>query len=273
MTIITSQLNIPVRPTNNLDILENPMEWLRTFNEGFMAHYETTGKFDWSRYVVPRNKMAPSGMGIILKQSRLLVISGAGIYHDEQPFSCNKKMGDYSIRLLPVDLPIQEFQLSGFSSTDPSSTTNMDMLLPMRHLTDMVHEGLIGSIAPILVSYCAYQPHAIRTVKELVPAVVDVVQKYQVQAVFMLPFGWLSTQTAGLLARALEVNGVSSVLICIDDDVVNQIAPPRYLMTGFEQGYPLDPSMDSAEQRRLVEAALYLLEQQAPVNQEYSYNE
>ncbi len=60
--MITNQQTITkLRPNTDLDIVENPMEWLRTYQQGFLAHYEQTGVLDWNRYERPRNLLAPSG--------------------------------------------------------------------------------------------------------------------------------------------------------------------------------------------------------------------
>lgn len=272
MTIISSQLNIPIRSTHYLNVLENPMDWFRVFNDGFMAHYETTGKLDWGLYVPPKNQMAPAGRGVLLSDSRLLVISGAGVIHkdNDKPFACGNTLGDYSIRLIPSDAVVEELSLSEGCIPGDKDLFDINTLLPLPHLQAMVQEGLVGSIAPVVISYCSHQPHAIRTVKEMIPVVELAIRNYKAQAVLILPIDWLGVQIAALLSRAIEANGTSSVLICSNDEIVKSIAPPRYLVTGSPQDSNTDLYMDTIDQRHVLESALNLLTQYAPVCQVYS---
>ena len=66
------------RPNSEMSIVEQPLEWLEEFQLGWLAHYQRTGKIDWDKYVRPRNTFSPSGPGVNLAESRLLLISSSG---------------------------------------------------------------------------------------------------------------------------------------------------------------------------------------------------
>jgi hypothetical protein len=52
------------RNMTDMEILENPLEWLRDFQEGWLATYESTGIADWSLYASPNNRISPSSNSI-----------------------------------------------------------------------------------------------------------------------------------------------------------------------------------------------------------------
>lgn len=61
------------------------------------------------------------------------------------------------------------------------------VLLPLRHLQDMVAGGRIGELAPSIVSFVGYQPDVTRVVDETVPAVVETARAEEVDAVRLIP--------------------------------------------------------------------------------------
>lgn len=182
-------LSRTARPNTDMDILENPKEWLKNFKQGWLAHLNETGKVDWGKYDRPRNRHAPSGPGIKLSKSRLMLISSSGGFlHDSQdPFDASNAFGDYTIRLIPSDTPFEAISYAHEHYDHQYIDKDPQVGLPLRHLEDMVSEGLIGELAPRVVSFSGYHPNVIRVVKELIPSILEVAKKDRVDAVLLVP--------------------------------------------------------------------------------------
>jgi hypothetical protein len=60
-------------------------------------------------------------------------------------------------------------------------------LTPLRHLEDMVNEGLISELAPSWISFCGWLPDVERTIDELIPAVVKAVKAEEADAALLVP--------------------------------------------------------------------------------------
>ncbi len=69
----------------------------------------------------------------------------------------------------------------------------------------------------------------------------------------------------GLVARALELNGVATTLTSWNPGLTRLTAPPRAIVTRLAKGATLGKANDAAQQRRVLEATLALLAQQAPL--------
>jgi len=254
------------RLITDMEVLENPLEWLRTFQDGWLSKLEKSGVIDWSLYNPPKNSTAPNSRGIKLANSRLMLISTAGAYFPGKHafFNCAHPLGDYSIRQTPTVIALEELAIShpdldlSYAEQDP------EVLLPIRQLRQMVKEGKLGSLAPVFISYCGFQPHAIRIVKELVPAILRAVKQFNVHAALIVPAGKLSIQSAGLVARALEVNHIATTMTCWNGDMARESAPPRGTATHLPGSSPLGRPGDQEQQRRILDATLDLLEQDAP---------
>jgi len=69
----------------------------------------------------------------------------------------------------------------------------------------------------------------------------------------------------GLIARALEMQGVASTLTSWNAGVTRLTAPPRATFTRLPRGSTLGHPHDKAQQRRVLEQTLELLKQEAPL--------
>jgi hypothetical protein len=172
-----------------MEILENREQWLATLREGGLAHYQQTGKFDWKRYPHPKNSAAPAGPGIDLPRSRLMLVSSAGSYllEQQQPFDVAHPFGDYSIRLFPSSTPPDTLAIAHDHYDHTTVCQDPQVLIPLRHLEDLVREGKIGELSPSVVSFMGYQPDVTRVIDETIPAIAQAAQVEQVDAALLVP--------------------------------------------------------------------------------------
>lgn len=63
-----------------------------------------------------------------------------------------------------------------------------------------------------------------------------------------------------LAAAELERHGIATVAIVLLEEVARKVRPPRALWVPFPHGYPLGAPEEPELQRRVMEAALALLE-------------
>lgn len=73
----------------------------------------------------------------------------------------------------------------------------------------------------------------------------------------------MCNQTVSLAAAELERNGVSTVSIMLLREVAEKVRPPRSLFVPFPHGYPLGEPGNSTKQRKVIEAALEVLEDES----------
>ena len=109
-------------------------------------------------------------------------------------------------------------------------------------------------------SLCGFIPDAGRVVDELVPKLIERIQRYEVQAALLVPASTLCHQSIGLLARAIERAGVPTMTLAVVKDVVEFVRPPRVAYyvgeLGTVSGMPNWPE----HQRRILDEALRLIE-------------
>lgn len=70
----------------------------------------------------------------------------------------------------------------------------------------------------------------------------------------------MCNQSVGLIAAAIEREGIATVIVTLLRDVTERNRPPRALSVPFPMGYPLGRPHDAALQTSVIRAALALLE-------------
>lgn len=70
----------------------------------------------------------------------------------------------------------------------------------------------------------------------------------------------MCNQTVSLIAAELERRGISTVVVQLLRMATEKVRPPRALYVPFLHGYPLHAPGEPERQRRVIEAALRLLE-------------
>jgi D-proline reductase (dithiol) PrdB len=63
----------------------------------------------------------------------------------------------------------------------------------------------------------------------------------------------------GLIARAIEEQGISTVCVVMNRDIADNVKTPRALFVRFPYGAPLGPAGNASVQEAVVRAALDLL--------------
>lgn len=172
-----------------MKVLEDRDAWRATFEQGWLAHYEATGECNWGIYNRPRNSVAPDGPAIDLARSRLILISSAGAYlrHRQAPFDAADPLGDYSVRVLPTATAFSDIAFAHDHYDHAAVAQDPQVVLPLRHLEEMVGEGIIGELAADTVSFMGYQPVVTRVLDETIPAVLAAVAASGAKGALLVP--------------------------------------------------------------------------------------
>src|SRR5215207_2356943 len=191
----------------------------------------------------------------------LALISSAGAYIDgTHPFDTGSTSGDVTFREIPIEVeqPDLRFAARGYDPTAVQQDMNSEV--PVARLLEFEQNGIIGQLNPVFWSFCGYIPDAARVVDELIPNLVERVRRYEVQAALLVPASVLCHQSIGLVARALELDGIPTMTLAIVRDVVDAVRPPRVALYDGEPGTVSGMPDWPEHQRRILDEALRLIE-------------
>lgn len=241
-----------------VEIIEDIDGWRRRFQSWRPSAGDELG----SDYPFVRNRRAPfTPARRALPMLNLALISSAGAYIDGTPaFDANSSSGDTSFREIPIEVEGSDLRFTARGYEPSAVHQDVNSELPIERLLEFEKNGIIGQLNPVFWSFCGFIPDAGRLVDELVPKLVERVRRYEVQAALLVPASVLCHQSIGLVARALELEGIPTMTLAVVKDVVESVRPPRVAFydgqPGTVSGLPNFPE----HQRRILDEALRLIE-------------
>jgi D-proline reductase (dithiol) PrdB len=130
---------------------------------------------------------------------------------------------------------------------------------PLPQLSRLAREGKIGEVAPRFFGAPTNRSHRV-TIETDAPEILARCRADQVDAAVLVPNCPVCHQTISLVARHLEENGISTVVMGCAKDIVEYAAVPRFLFSDFPLGNSAGKPHDPASQALTLELALRLLE-------------
>jgi D-proline reductase (dithiol) PrdB len=130
---------------------------------------------------------------------------------------------------------------------------------PLPQLQRLVQEGQIGDVAPRFFGAPTNRSHRV-TIDTDAPEILARCRADNVDAAVLVPNCPVCHQTVSLVARHLEANGISTVVMGCAKDIVEHAAVPRFLFSDFPLGNSAGKPHDPASQAFTLELALRVLE-------------
>ena len=140
------------------------------------------------------------------------------------------------------------------SSADDSGTW-----FPLPQLQRLSRQGRVGAIAPRFFGAPTNRSHRV-TLENDAPEILARCRQDGVDAAVLVPNCPVCHQTVSLIARHLEANGISTVVMGCAKDIVEHAAVPRFLFSDFPLGNSAGRPHDPDSQALTFELALRLLE-------------
>jgi len=241
-----------------VEIIEDIDGWRRRFESWRPGAGDDLG----ADYPFVRNRRAPfTPARRALPMLNLALISSAGAYIDGTPaFDTGSTSGDTTFKEIPIEVEESDLRFAA-RGYDPSAVQqDVNSELPVPRLLEFEKNGIIGQLNPVYWSFCGFIPDAGRVVDELVPKLVERVRRYEVQAALLVPASVLCHQSVGLVARALELEGIPTMTLAVVKDVVESVRPPRVAFYDGEPGTVSGLPNFPEHQRRILDEALRLIE-------------
>ena len=239
---------------------DTPIPYMARTREYYAAIGYTT-PYRWAHYVD-----APfQPLGKPLSQSRVAIITTAAPFDpakgDQGPGAkYNGGAKFYSVydgdSAKTHDLRISHIAYDRIhTSADDSGTW-----FPLPQLQRLARERRVGEIAPRFFGAPTNRSHRI-TIETDAPEILARCRADKVDAAVLVPNCPVCHQTVSLVARHLEANGISTVVMGCAKDIVEHAAVPRFLFSDFPLGNSAGKPHDPPSQALTFELALRVLEQ------------
>lgn len=245
-----------------MEIIEDIDGWRRRFADWKQGGAATRDGDVDSDYPFVRNRRAPfTPARRALPMLNLALISSAGAHIDGTPeFS----ESDATFKEIPVDVQGEDLRYSARGYDPAAVQQDMNAEIPIERLREFENNGIIGQLNPVFWSFSGFIPDAARIADELVPVLLERINRYEVQAALLVPASRLCHQSIGLVARAIELAGVPTMTLAVLKDIAEMVRPPRVAFYAGELGSVAGKPNFPEHQRRILDEALRLIE---PIDQ------
>lgn len=242
-----------------MQIIEDIEGWRRRFNGWKQTGGANRTDDLGSDYPFVRNRRAPFVPARrALPMVNLGLISSAGAYIDGTPPFQGES--DASFREIPIEVESGDLRYSARGYDPAGVQQDMNAEVPVQRLLEFESNGIIGQLNPVFWSFSGFIPDAALIVDELVPKLLERIQRYEVQAALLVPASRLCHQSVGIIARAIELTGIPTMMLAVVRDVIENVRPPRAALYDGELGSVAGKPNWPEHQRRILDEALRLIE-------------
>ena len=246
-----------------MEIIEDIDGWRRRYADWKHSRGSTPEGDVGSDYPFVRNRRAPfMPARRALPMLNLALISSAGAYIDGTPAFADES--DLTFKEIPIDVQSEDLRYAARGYDPAAVQQDMNAQVPVERLLEFENNGIIGQLNPVFWSFSGFIPDAARLVDELVPSLLERINRYEVQAALLVPASSLCHQSIGLVARAIELAGIPTMTLAVLKDVVENVRPPRVAFYNGELGSVAGKPNWPEHQRRILDEALRLIE---PIDQ------
>ena len=216
-----------------MEIIENSEQWQRQFAQWKQRAGKAVDE-NIGSYPFVKNSRAPfTPAHRSLSMMNLALISSAGGYLDgTEPFD-NAPDGDFSFREIPSEIDARDLRFSARGYDPAFVEQDVNVLIPLARLSEFEANRIIGQLNSAFWSFCGFIPDAGRLVAEMLPKLIERLQRYEVQAALLIPASPLCHQSIALAARAIEQAGIPTMMLAVERDTTENVRPPR---AGFYKG-------------------------------------
>ncbi len=161
-----------MKPVNYVSALDDMYQ-----NQGFPPY--RWSQFDSSPWAPLRKP---------LHETRLALISSAGIFRDNQEPFDPWAVNDLSFREIPVDTPFERLRLRHNYFDHRDALKDLNCVFPVERLQELEADGHIASLAPVAITLGMgrlYKRTALQN--ETVPAILEVLRRHAADAVLLVP--------------------------------------------------------------------------------------
>lgn len=196
-----------------------------------------------------------------LPMLNLGLISTAGAYIDgTEAFDLTSRDGDTGFHEIPVEVEAVDLKYAAKGYDDKAVRQDRNSQIPVDRLLEYEANAVIGKLNNVWWSTSSHIPNGRLVAEELAPMLSERLGRYEVTAALIIPATRLCHQTAGLIARRLELDGIPTVVISVNKLMTERVRPPRTTYYAGELGSVVGPPDWPQFQLRVLDETLRLME-------------
>ncbi len=186
---------------------------------------------------------------------KVALVTTAGTYLKKglhQPF----QVGDSSFREFPSVAQNDDIELGPAEYEQVYGREDLNVLFPLERLSDLAAGGYIGAIAPFAYSFCGSPSDLTSLLANFAPSVAYRMKRMGADVALVVATGEVEHQVAGLVARAIELAGVPTIVLGNNSAILEAVGTPRAAVVQHPDGAPLGNPGNAGKHQALIREIL-----------------
>ena len=189
-----------------------------------------------------------------ISKAKVALVSTGGVYLKKglhQPYASGD---DPSFREFPAVVAGDDLEVAA-GRDDGQARADVNVLFPLERLQQLAGGGYIGAVAPLVYSFKGAVTDVLPLLANYAPSVAYRIRRMGADVALVVAAARSHTETAGLIARAIELAGVPTLVLAAGREAVQQVGAPRSVLLNYTDGAPLgNPGNGGKHQHMLREA-------------------
>jgi D-proline reductase (dithiol) PrdB len=124
-----------------------------------------------------------------LAECRVALVTTAGLYRPgvDAPFAGPAPEGDWTYRAIPVPEGTPVLAIAHEHFPHEPALSDLDTVLPLERLRELVREGIVGAVAPVVWSLMGYCTRAADLAEETAPAIAQGLRDQDADLALVVP--------------------------------------------------------------------------------------
>lgn len=227
------------------EALNQWMEKVRATDPEFQL---VTNEFiPWTQWVPP------------VAESKVALVSTGGVFLKHglhQPFDLEAPHGDPTFREFPSVVADEDLTVA-HNQIDPRyAQQDVNVVFPLERLRALAQGGYIGSVAPFAYSFMGQVTRPVELLANYGPSVAYRMRRMGADLALVVAAGGVDHQTAALVARAIELAGVPTLVLGTRPEILEAVKVPRAVVVTHPDGAPLGNPGNAGKHEHLLREAL-----------------
>lgn len=174
--------------------------------------------------------------------AKVALVSTGGVYLKKglhQPYDLAAPGGDPAFREFPSVVATEDLEVAHNGFDLRYAREDVNVVFPLERLAELASTGYLGSIAPFAYSFMGHIQRPVTLLANYAPSVAYRMKRMGADVALVVAAGQLDHQTAGLVARAIELAGVPTVVLGTNADLLKAVQVPRAVVVNHPDGAPL----------------------------------
>ncbi|MFZ5813862.1 MAG: glycine/sarcosine/betaine reductase selenoprotein B family protein [Bacillota bacterium] len=192
-------------------------------------------------------------------ESKVALVTTGGVFLKHglhQRFDLEAPAGDPTFREFPSVVAEEDLEVAHSGIDLGYARQDVNVLFPLERLRALAQAGYIGSVAPFAYSFMGRISRPVQLLSNYAPSVAYRMRRMGADLALVVATGGVDHQTAAIVARAIELAGVPTLVLGTRPEVLEAVKVPRAVVVSHPDGAPLGNPGNAGKHEHLIREAL-----------------